>query len=132
MRDQPRSGAVLYAKEVGRVVAFYSAVAGLQAEGGDDDHVVLESPHSQLVVLRIPNEIASSIEITVPPARRTRTPVKLVFFVPSIAAARASAEAYGGAVNSKDTEWSFQGFTVCDGYDPEGNVIQFREQVRQE
>jgi hypothetical protein len=26
-----------------------------------------------------------------------------------------------------DREWSFNGVTVCDGFDPEGNVIQFRE-----
>jgi len=26
-----------------------------------------------------------------------------------------------------DREWSFNGVTVCDGVDPEGNVIQFRE-----
>jgi hypothetical protein len=29
-----------------------------------------------------------------------------------------------------EQEWSFQGSTVCDGFDPEGNVIQFREQAR--
>ena len=126
-----QSGAVLYAKDVQRVAVFYSAVAGLQTAGGDDDHVVLESPHVQLVVVRIPNEIASSIEITTPPARRTRTPVKLVFFVPRLAAARASAEAHGGGMNPADTEWSFQGSLVCDGYDPEGNVIQLREHQRQ-
>jgi len=24
-----------------------------------------------------------------------------------------------------EQEWSFNGITVCDGLDPEGNVIQF-------
>jgi hypothetical protein len=32
-----------------------------------------------------------------------------------------------GAVNPPDQEWSFNGITVCDGLDPEGNVVQFRE-----
>ncbi len=27
-------------------------------------------------------------------------------------------------------EWSFGGFTVCDGMDPDGNVLQFREPTR--
>jgi hypothetical protein len=26
-----------------------------------------------------------------------------------------------------EREWIFDGVTVCDGLDPEGNVIQFRE-----
>jgi len=122
-----RTGTVLYAKNVDRVVAFYSAVLGLQIRGGDDTYVVLESPGFQLVVLRIPDHIASSIVITVPPTRRANAAIKPVFFVPSIAAVRATAEACGGVLNSTEEEWFFQGFTVCDGLDPEGNVVQFRE-----
>jgi len=127
---EARSGAVLYVKDVERVAAYYAAVLGLQPGDRDDDHVVLESPQSQLVVLRIPKAIAASIEIAVPPVRRTRTPVKLVFFVPSLAAARVSAGAFGGVVDPVETEWMFQGFKVCDGHDPEGNVIQLREDTR--
>jgi predicted enzyme related to lactoylglutathione lyase len=125
-KQESRSGMVLYAKDVGRVVAFYSAVLGFQAGDRDEHHVVLESPGSQLVVLRIPDRIAASIEISIPPARRADAAIKPVFVVPSIAAVRSSAEAFGGMVNSSDTEWVFQGFTVCDGLDPEGNVIQIR------
>jgi hypothetical protein len=33
----------------------------------------------------------------------------------------------GGAIEPADQEWEFNGVTVCDGLDPEGNVIQFRE-----
>jgi catechol 2,3-dioxygenase-like lactoylglutathione lyase family enzyme len=125
--DEARSGAVLYAKDVDRVVAFYSAVLELPAADRNDDHVVLESPGFQLVVLHIPPDIASTIVITVPPTRRVNAAIKLVFFVPSIARARASAGACGGVLNPADKEWSFQGFKVCDGLDPEGNVIQLRE-----
>jgi hypothetical protein len=32
-------------------------------------------------------------------------------------------------LNSPDKGWAFQGFTVCDGLDPEGNVIQIRERA---
>ena len=37
------------------------------------------------------------------------------------------AEANGGVMEPVDKEWSFNGVTVCDALDPEGNVIQFRE-----
>ena len=102
---------------------------GLAAEGGDGEHVRLESAAFQLVVLQIPSHIASTIEIAVPPVRRSNAAVKLVFFVPSIALARASAGAWGGVLNGADQEWSFEGWKVCDGLDPEGNVIQLREHL---
>jgi len=124
-----RSGAVLYAKDVTRVAAFYSTVLGLETAGHDDQHILLESPGFQLVVLRIPDRIASDIEIATPPVRRATAAVKLVFFVPHLADVRASVAAGGGVMNPRDSEWSFDGFIVCDGLDPEGNVIQFRQPI---
>ncbi|MGB0059863.1 hypothetical protein [Candidatus Binatus sp.] len=53
--------------------------------------------------------------------------VKLVFEVPSISAARAIAPLHGGELFSPNQEWNFQGYRVCDGQDPEGKVVQFRQ-----
>jgi catechol 2,3-dioxygenase-like lactoylglutathione lyase family enzyme len=127
MPSGSKSGAVLYVKDIRRMAAFYSAVLGFQKSGGDDNHVVLESPGFQLVILGIPRDVASAIEITTPPTRRAKAAIKPVFFVESIAAVRLAADAHGGVLDSAEKEWSFQGFTVCDGLDPEGNVVQFRE-----
>lgn len=127
MNGGAKPGAVLYAKDMNRVAAFYSTVLGFEASGRDEGHIVLESDAFQLVVLQIPSHIASTIEIAVPPVRRERAAVKLVFCVPSIADVRVVAKAHGGVLNAPEKEWSFNGFTVCDGLDPEGNVIQFRE-----
>ncbi|MGO9454181.1 MAG: VOC family protein [Candidatus Binataceae bacterium] len=124
------AGAVLYAKNLVRVQAFYQAVLGLDVEQTDNDHVVLTSPAFQLVILKPPEHIASSIEIENPPRRRTETPIKLVFEVASISAARAIAHQHGGKLSPPDREWNFQGYRVCDGQDPEGNVIQFRHYQR--
>jgi predicted enzyme related to lactoylglutathione lyase len=129
MSDEPRAGAVLYAKDMQRVAAFYTAVLGFEKAGGDEEHVRLESPNFQLVVLRMPRRIAETIEIAVPPVRRADTAIKLVFVVPSLAAVRAAAEAMGGELNGARKEWLFNGYRVCDGIDPEGNVIQFRERA---
>jgi hypothetical protein len=63
----------------------------------------------------------------VKPIRRASVAFKPVFFVPSLARLRGVAEAHGGMMEPADREWSFQGNAVCDGLDPEGNVIQFRE-----
>lgn len=127
MSLQDRAGAVVYAKNISRVSAFYAHVAELSISRSETDHVVLESSALQLVVVAIPERIASSIEIQSPPVRRESTPIKLVFPVSSLSTARAMALQHGGVLNAEEREWEFQGRRVCDGHDPEGNVFQLRQ-----
>ena len=61
---------MLYAKDMDRVAGFYAAVLGLETAGSDEEHVLLESRAFQLVVLRMPSHIASTIQIAVPPVPR--------------------------------------------------------------
>jgi predicted enzyme related to lactoylglutathione lyase len=125
---QPFSaGAIVYAKDIHRLARFYAAVADLEVMHEVDDHIVLESEALELVIVAIPVATAARIAITTPPQRRENTAVKLVFPVPSIADAREAARANGGELNPPAKEWKFQGLRVCDGCDPEGNVIQLRE-----
>jgi predicted enzyme related to lactoylglutathione lyase len=119
-------GAVLYAKDLHRLVEFYSAVAGLDVQAIQDGFAVLGDESSQFVIVRIPKRIADSISIATPPERREDTPVKLVFAVEDIAIARSRAAERGGAMNAAEREWEFEGVKVCDGHDPEGNVFQLR------
>lgn len=120
-------GAVVYAKDVPRISAFYAKVVGLAVTHSGHDYVVLESEVFQLVVLAVPARIAASIEIANPPVRREDTAVKLAFLVPSISTSRTLAATHGGALNPTEREWQFQSYRICDGHDPEGNVIQLRE-----
>jgi predicted enzyme related to lactoylglutathione lyase len=124
--NEPAAGAVIYAKDMERVAAFYATVLGLPVAGRDEEHVRLESPALQLVVLQMPADLAATVTIAEPPARRADAAIKLVFFVAGIADIRRTVEAMGGAMNGAEREWDFDGWTVCDGLDPEGNVIQFR------
>ena len=89
--------------------------------------MVLESETYELVVVAIPAAIAKNIVIRTPPERRENTAFKLAFLVDSLAEARATATAAGGDLNPIAKEWDFQGMRVCDGCDPEGNMIQVRE-----
>jgi predicted enzyme related to lactoylglutathione lyase len=123
-------GAVLYAKSVERVSPFYVECCGLKVAHAEDDHVVLESPMFQLVILAIPDAIAASISIAMPPARRENTPIKLVFQVDSIDAIRRVIASVGGELDPPEREWQYQNKRVCDGCDPEGNVVQFRAETR--
>jgi predicted enzyme related to lactoylglutathione lyase len=121
------AGAVVYAKDIRRLARFYADVADLEIVHEVADHVVLESETYELVVVALPAATAARIVITTPPARRENTAFKLTFAVASLAEARESAKAAGGELNPSAKEWSFQGMRVCDGCDPEGNMIQVRE-----
>ncbi len=127
MSYESRTGGVLFAKNLDRVATFYSVVLGLTEANRADDHILLESPGFQLVVHRITAGTSAGAGITGPPARRAMAAFKPVFFVPSISRLRRIVETQGGVMEPADQEWSFNGGTVCDGLDPEGNVIQFRE-----
>ena len=122
-------GAVLYAKDLRRLVEFYSAVACLDVQSVQEGFAVLSGESSRLVIVRIPKHIAASIDISTPPERREDTPVKLVFSVEDIAIVRNRAAERGGAIAAVEREWEFEGTKVCDGHDPEGNVFQVRQAV---
>ena len=120
-------GAVLYAKDLRRLVDFYASVVGSEPRTVEPGYATLASGPSHFVIVRIPKRIADTIAIAAPPEPREDTPLKLVFAVDDIAQARERAAALGGAVNAVEREWEFEGATMCDGHDPEGNVFQLRQ-----
>ncbi len=50
--------------------------------------------------------------------------MKLAFHVDSIADARTIAGKHGGALHEPSRKFSTNDRTLCDGHDPDGNVIQ--------
>ena len=120
-------GAVLYAKDLDRLVEFYSTVAGIEPKAIETGFALLGSKPSQFVIVRIPKRIADSIEIAAPSEPREDAPLKLVFAVEDIAHARDRAAELGGALNDSERAWIFEGVKVCDGHDPEGNIFQLRQ-----
>lgn len=129
MPTQPRLGAVIYAKNVARLARFYEQLCGLPVVAAEGDHVVLGAGPVELVIHAIPKRVAQGIQIQDPPEAREDTPIKLVFAVPSLADVRTAAPALGGSLGPVKREWDWpaRGFRACDGLDPEGNVVQFRQ-----
>ena len=129
MSTMPPSGAVVFAKDIQRLAAFYEQLCGLAVVHAESDHIVLESAAVQMVVHAIPKRVAQTITITQPPMLREQTPIKLFFAVQDLAQARLRAAELGGQIAPAAGEWEARGFRVCDGHDPEGNVIQLRQSV---
>lgn len=119
------SGIVLYAKDVSRLVAFYTEAVGLEFVERDESYVVLSDGRCDLSIVAVPRDLAAAIEISDPPAIREATPVKPTFRVRSLEAAAGSAAAHGGGAKPLSSAWTFRGERHLDGFDPEGNVVQF-------
>lgn len=120
-----RAGALIYAKHVDALVAFYRAVLGMTVVHSTADLAVLASPDAQLVIHTHPRSVAEHITITAPPELRERTAIKLFFTVDSLASSRAQIAQLGGVVLPEI--WSGPRFRVCNVADPEGNIFHIRE-----
>ena len=127
MTPLPRPGVVLFAEDLQLVTIFYEEVAGLSIVRADSDHIVLACEGLELIIHAMPEALAGTLHIEVPPEPRDEAAIKLSLPVTSLAAARSRAAKHGGAVGAEDAEWEGEGFRACDGHDPEGNVVQFRE-----
>lgn len=122
-----KSGAVIFAKDVSALARFYEGTAGLSVIAEEDGAIRLENESMQLVIHALPKAVARQIEITVPPKLRQQSAIKPVFAVDSLERVRAVAERLGGGMNPLSSAFVWAGFRACDGHDPEGNQIQFRE-----
>ncbi|MBP7914993.1 MAG: ACT domain-containing protein [Vitreoscilla sp.] len=123
----PAAGAVVFAKDLARVAAYYQHVVPMTVQHAGADHVVLQAGGIELTIHAIPELIARDIAIAEPPALRDETPIKLFLPVDSLAEVRRRAPTWGGGLGPATREWAARGFRACDGHDPEGNVVQFRE-----
>lgn len=120
-------GCVVFAKNKQRVSAFYQQTLGLEVVESEPSHDLLRARGCELVIHAIPRKIASTIRIARPVQPRQDTPFKPTFVVPDLAAVRVAAERTGGHLKPLEGAWHFRGCTVLDGWDPEGNVVQFKQ-----
>jgi predicted enzyme related to lactoylglutathione lyase len=120
-------GAVLYVKDLPGLLGFYGSALGLTLRRSEADHAEFDAGGAAFTLVQMPASLASQIVVSQPPQRREDTPIKLILQVASLAAAREAVARGGGEMNPPERQWSWQGRTVCDGHDPEGNVFQLVE-----
>jgi predicted enzyme related to lactoylglutathione lyase len=123
----PYQALCVFAKQVDKVSLFYQQALGLKVEVSDKTHDLLVGQNYEVVVHAISKAYAQSIEIELPPKRRDDVALKPTFVVDDLEVVRAAAKANGGFLKPIKQAWRIRGFIVLDGYDPEGNVIQFKQ-----
>ena len=121
-----RPGAVIFSGDHKRLAKFYEGVTGLNVSFADDQVTVLRSDTYELVLHSLGREPA----VTNPPRAREDDYIKPFFPVKSLAEARERAAALGGELRPQNQEWTARGFRACEAIDPDGNVIQFREEEK--
>lgn len=108
--------ALLYVHDLARMRAFYSAM--LQAEpSGGEGWALFDIGAASLALHAIPAQYAQDDS----DQAREDCPVKLIFQVDDVGAARARLEALGARIAPKPWQDPAQS---CDCLDPEGNVFQ--------
>ncbi|MEO9824435.1 MAG: hypothetical protein ABJF50_08475 [Paracoccaceae bacterium] len=117
-------GAVLYAKDLSTLVAFYVALGGEVVDGEEGAFSTLRTDKTDLIVLQAPKHVADAIQIETPPKLRSATPIKPIFKVACIDSVLEMLPQIGGMVLPGAAQWAFKEHTVQDIVDPEGNVIQ--------
>lgn len=123
----PPTSLVVYAKDKERVSRFYRATLGLEAVESEASYDRLVGNGIELIVDAIPAPLAASIHVTRPPQPRDETPFKPVFECADLRVVRRAARATGGALKPARASWRWNGRILLDGWDPEGNIVQFAE-----
>ena len=123
----PYQALCVFAKNVEKVSLFYQQALGLKVQVSDKTHDLLMGQNYEVVVHAVSKAYAQSIEIDSPPKRRDDVALKPAFVVDDLEMVRAAAKANGGFLKPIKQAWRIRGFIVLDGWDPEGNVIQFKQ-----
>ena len=127
MSPLPKASVVLFVRDVSSMATYYKSLALMDVIHDASDHVVLEVAGLQLVIHALHGNATPELATNGTLHIRRDAHVKVCLPVESIAAARTIAASLGGAILPPDNEWEARGFRACDGYDPEGNVLQVRE-----
>jgi predicted enzyme related to lactoylglutathione lyase len=128
MSSNLRPGAVIFTGDHKRLANFYETMTGFDVSFADDQVTVLRSDSFELVIHALPNEANESVA-NEPLQVREDSYIKPLFPVRSLSEAREKAAALGGRLRPAEEEWSARGFRACEAIDPDGNVIQFREEA---
>lgn len=111
---------MVFAKGLESMASFYREAFGLTIDesASEPGFIVLHGDRSRLALHEIPDHVASTIEITEPPAPRSGSPIKLIFSVADAAEQRARLVRLGSEIFETTVDDTFE------TTDPEGNLLR--------
>lgn len=121
---------VLWVDRFEECAEFYRVLLRGSIEDRSETFLNVVSSAGRVALHKVPAEWASEIES--PPVLRETNPIKPVFMVNSIALVRDLIEQTEGRILEASKEFSHGDFTYCDGFDPDGNIIQACEETSHE
>ena len=121
------NGCVVFAKNIRSLSDFYQTVLNMDVTEATKSYEVLNNGSIELVIHSIPKNIADLISIENPPALRSTAAMKPAYIVDSLDTVRQACKGTGGGLKPESELWTIRGAQVLDGWDPEGNVIQFKQ-----
>lgn len=119
----------VYASDMQTLGEFYKEALNLSVIESGDDYVCLGRSGIEINVLRMNSKGGKKIKPETAFQVREETPIKCSFFVDSFEQARKAHQKFGGMLNDEKTAWEWRGVRHLDGYDPEGNVLQYRVMI---
>lgn len=122
-------GAVLYAKNLEDLVAFYVGLGGQILDQRPGEYGIIGYEDGELSIVQSPDRIASQIVVDQPPTPRAMNPLKPVFSVSSLNDCLNAISLNGGLTLPGSNTWEFRGNRIQDVVDPEGNIIQLQQAV---
>lgn len=117
---------VIYARDLDLLAGFYRRVLGLAQRDAAEDHVLLGDDLREVAIVRM-SCAAAAVPLHPPGRAREAVALKVSFAVPDLEQACAEAVAAGGWFKPLGAAWCWRAQRHLDGMDPEGNVLQLRD-----
>ena len=119
----------IYASDMVNLSHFYAAALNLNIKEKGNDFICLGRDEIEINIIKMNSKPGRSVEKDESFSAREETPIKCSFLIDSFDQVRKTIKSYGGGLKDEIEAWEWRGVRHLDGYDPEGNIVQFRVKI---
>ena len=119
----------IYASDMVNLSHFYAAALNLNIKEKGNDFICLGRGEIEINIIKMNGKPGSLIDKDENFSAREETPIKCSFLIDSFDQVRKTIKGYGGGLKDEIEAWEWRGVRHLDGYDPEGNIVQFRVKI---
>lgn len=124
--DIVKTAIAMYSSNISSLAKFYEEALDLNVVESGDGYICLENSGIEVNILQMNRKEAKKIHVEQKFTIREETPIKCSFLVSTFDQVYKAITKYGGSIKSEVEAWDWRGTIHLDGYDPEGNVVQYR------